>query len=114
MSRIAEHPEVFNTPEGGMDHDVGRHVRAIRHGNMFVTSKREKFYDDTTEEWDGEKGAPGLEGTRSAKKKKGLDVLGLERPGSETKTVAWEQEPSLSVEQCVSLSRLWDAICACG
>jgi NADH dehydrogenase (ubiquinone) 1 alpha subcomplex subunit 5 len=70
MSRIAEHPVVFNTPEGGADHDVGRHVRAIRHGNMFVTSKREKFYEDTTEEWDGKRGAPELEGTRSAKEKK--------------------------------------------
>jgi NADH dehydrogenase (ubiquinone) 1 alpha subcomplex subunit 5 len=50
MSRIAEHPEVFNTPEGCVDPDVGRHVRAIRHRNMFITSKREKVYDDITEE----------------------------------------------------------------
>jgi NADH dehydrogenase (ubiquinone) 1 alpha subcomplex subunit 5 len=95
MSRIAEHPVVFNTPEGGADHDVGRHVRAIRHRNMFITSKREKVYDDITE------GRARVGGHEKCEGEEGLGVLELERPGSDTKTVAWEQEPSLSVEQCV-------------
>jgi NADH dehydrogenase (ubiquinone) 1 alpha subcomplex subunit 5 len=102
---IAEHPEVFNTPAGGVDHDEGRHVKETKDGKQFVTSKIEKFVDDTIEEWDGEENlGPELEGTRTTQERKGQSVLGKERPGTDTKTVQWDPEPALTAEQCVPSS----------
>lgn len=97
---LAEHPEVFNTPEGGVDHDKGRHVRVLRDGKVFVRSKVDSEVDDTTEEWDGEENlGPELEGTRSREERKGQSVLGLKRPGADFKTVVWDEEPALTAEQ---------------
>ncbi len=97
---IKENPEVFNTPEGGVDHDEGRHLRLLRDGKMFVRTKVDDEYDDTTDEWDGEEnlGAE-LEGTRTTEERKGQSTLRLERPGSDTKTITWEEEPALTAEQ---------------
>lgn len=97
---IAEHPEVFNTPEGGVAHEGGKHLKEIKAGKSFVTTKAEPLYDDTTVEWDGENYSGGeLEGIRTLKERKGQDTIGLERPGSDTKTVAWDPEPALTIEQ---------------
>merc|ERR1712093_843728 len=38
---IKEHPEVFNTAEGSVAHDEGRHVKEVIGGAQFVTSKPE-------------------------------------------------------------------------
>ncbi|KAE9363634.1 NADH-ubiquinone oxidoreductase-like protein 299 kDa subunit [Stipitochalara longipes BDJ] len=101
---IAEHPEVFNTPEGGVDHDMGRHLKILRDGKVFVRSKVDQEVDDTTEEWDGEENlGPELEGTRSTEDRKGQSILGLKRPGEDTKTVVWEEEPPLTAEQISDL-----------
>jgi len=56
---IAEHPEVFNTPEGGVDYDMGRHLKILRDGKVFVRSKTDQEFDDMTEEWDGEENSLG-------------------------------------------------------
>jgi NADH dehydrogenase (ubiquinone) 1 alpha subcomplex subunit 5 len=97
---IAEHPEVFNTPEGDVAHEGGKHLKEIKAGKSFVTTKAEPLYDDTVVEWDGEKYSGGeLEGIRSLKERKGQDTIGAERPGSDTKTVAWDPEPALTIEQ---------------
>jgi NADH dehydrogenase (ubiquinone) 1 alpha subcomplex subunit 5 len=97
---IAEHPEVFTTPEGGVDHDGGRHLKVLRDGKVFVRSKVDKVVDDTTEEWDGEENlGPELEGTRTTEERKGQSVLGMERPGDDTKTITWDDEPALTAEQ---------------
>jgi NADH dehydrogenase (ubiquinone) 1 alpha subcomplex subunit 5 len=99
---IAEHPEVFNTPEGGVDHDMGRHLKILRDGKVFVRSKADQEFDDTTEEWDGEENlGPELEGTRSTEDRKGQSVLGMKRPGGDAKTILWEEEPALTAEQYV-------------
>jgi NADH dehydrogenase (ubiquinone) 1 alpha subcomplex subunit 5 len=107
---IAEHPEVFNTPSGGVDHDGGRHLREVMDGKAFVTTKVEKVVDDTIEEWDGEENlGPELEGTRTTAERKGQSVLGMERPGEDIKTITWDPEPSLTAEQYVYflLRREW-------
>src|SRR6266536_1216995 len=68
---LAEHPEVFSTPDGGVAHDDGQHVKAVRDGKVFVESKVEKVIDDTVEEWDGEEDlGPELEGTRTTAERK--------------------------------------------
>jgi NADH dehydrogenase (ubiquinone) 1 alpha subcomplex subunit 5 len=102
---LAEHPDVFNTPEGGVEHDEGRHVKETRAGQTFVTTKVDPEYDDTVVEWDGEKGEAELEGVRTTAERKGQRVLGKERPGIDTKTVEWEPEPALTAEQYVVTSR---------
>ena len=97
---IAENPEVFNTPAGGVDHDGGRHLKEIKDGRQFVTSRVDKVVDDTTEEWDGEENlGPELEGTRTTAERKGQRVLRTERPGEDTKTVQWDPEPALTADQ---------------
>lgn len=97
---LAEHPEVFNTPEGGVDHDGGRHIKSVADGKVFVTTKLGEEKDELLDEWDGEVNTrPELEGVRSAAERKGQATLGAKRPGSDTKTVAWEPEPPLSAEQ---------------
>ena len=101
---VADNPEVFNTPSGGVDHDGGRHLKETLDGRQFVTSKVDKVVDDTRDEWDGEENlGPELEGTRTTAERKGQSVLGKERPGDDLKTIAWDPEPLLTVEQYVHL-----------
>jgi NADH dehydrogenase (ubiquinone) 1 alpha subcomplex subunit 5 len=101
---VAEHPEVFNTPKGGVDFDSGRHLKEVKGGKTFVTSRIDKEHDDYVDEWDGEKDVgPGLEGTRSTEERKGQQILGMKRPGEDEKTVEWEPEPLLTIDQCVPL-----------
>lgn len=100
--KMEEHPDVFNTAEGEVPHDDSRHVRVERDGKAFVVTKVEKPYDDTAVEWDGEEYTGGeLEGTRSEKDRKGQGIIGLKRPGTDSKTVRWDPEPPLSIEQYV-------------
>ncbi|CZT03743.1 probable NADH-ubiquinone oxidoreductase 29.9 kDa subunit [Rhynchosporium agropyri] len=97
---IAEHPEVFNTPEGGVAHDGERHVKEEIQGKTFVTSKPEDEHDEITTEWDGERDdGPQLEGSRTQVERQSQKEWGLKRPGSDTKTVKWEPEPPLTADQ---------------
>lgn len=98
---LKEHPEVFETAEGAVAHDEGRHIKETRGGTVFVTTKPTKEYDELTVEWDGEPDSGGeLEGTRTTAERKGQAAEhGRERPGTDTKTVAWDPEPPLSAEQ---------------
>lgn len=98
--RMEEHPEVFNTKAGEVPHDESRHVRVEKDGKAFIISKVEKPYDDTAVEWDGEEYTGGeLEGVRTEKERKGQGTITAKRPGSDTKTVRWDPEPPLSIEQ---------------
>lgn len=96
---MAEHPEVFTTPEGGVSHDGGRHTKQVKNDNVFVRSKFEPEVDWSKEEWDGEQGAPELEGVRTTAERKHQKVLGMERPGEDEKQVTWEPEPPLTADQ---------------
>lgn len=99
---IAENPEVFNTPEGGVAHDSGKHLKETKGGLHFVTTREEEEVDYTREEWDGEEDSGGeLEGTRSTEDRKGQSVIFMERPGEDTKQMHWEPEPPLTAEQYV-------------
>lgn len=102
--QIAEHPEVFNTPEGGVDHDEGKQVKSIHDGRSFVTTQLQDEPDERVEEWDGEKvGAPELEGPRTTAERADQKILGMKRPGSDSKTVTWEPEPPLEANQYVNV-----------
>jgi NADH dehydrogenase (ubiquinone) 1 alpha subcomplex subunit 5 len=105
---LEEHPEVFHTPEGEVEHDGGRHVKHTKDGKTFIVSKVDVEYDDTKEEWDGEVGEEELEGTRSTEDRKGQSVLGMKRPGQDVKQITWEPEPQLTAEQYVTLCRAYD------
>lgn len=101
---IKEHPEVFNTPEGGVDHvgegGKGKMTRMEVDGKLFVGSREERPVDEIWDEWDGEADSGGeLEGTRTREDRKSLLALTKERPGSDTKTVKLDPEPMLTVEQ---------------
>ena len=97
---VAEHPEVFNTPEGEVDFDAGKHLKEIKSGKVFVTSRMDKELDDYNDEWDGEADhGPELEGTRSEAERKGQQILGLKRPGEDGKQVHWDPEPPLTADQ---------------
>ncbi|KAH8804731.1 NADH-ubiquinone oxidoreductase 29.9 kDa subunit [Xylogone sp. PMI_703] len=97
---LEEHPEVFNTPEGGVDYDKGRHLKEVLGGRSFVTTKAEEDLDETRLEWDGEPDlGPELEGVRTAEEKKSLSVLSKRRPGEDEKQIKWEPEPALTAEQ---------------
>ena len=105
---IAEHPEVFNTPEGGVAHDSGKHLKETKAGLHFVTTRVEQEVDDTREEWDGEEDSGGeLEGTRSTEDRKGQSVIFMERPGEDTKQIHWEPEPALTADQYVFFLGSW-------
>lgn len=102
-AKIAAHPEVFNTPEGGVDHEggtFGKHVKSVKQGRTFVTTKNQEEPDEREEEWDGEAvGAPVLEGPKGSAESKDLKDIGRLRPGSDQKTVTWEPEPPLEASQ---------------
>ena len=97
---IKDHPEVFNTPAGEVAHEGGKHLREIKAGLSFVTTKAEQEYEEREDEWDREKYTGGeLEGIRSAEARKDQETIGAERPGSDFKTVKWEPEPILTIDQ---------------
>ncbi|RDW92062.1 NADH-ubiquinone oxidoreductase subunit 2 [Coleophoma crateriformis] len=96
---IAENPEVFNTPAGGVDHDGGRHLKQMANGRVFVHTKIDKPYDEYSTEWDGEKAPTVLEGTRTTEERKYQSSLAAERPGDDSKTITWESEPALTAQQ---------------
>ena len=98
--QLAAHPEVFNTPKGGVKHDKGKHTRSVHDGRTFVTTQLPKQPDERVEEWDGETDeGPVLEGVRTTAERADQKLLGMERPGSDTKTVEWKLEPSLEASQ---------------
>ena len=100
---IKAHPEVFNTPVGGVDHvgeEKGKLTRTVVDGGVFVSSKEERAVDEINDEWDGEKDlGPELEGTRTSEERKSQISLAKERPGLDEKVVELEPEPKLSIEQ---------------
>lgn len=101
---VKEHPEVFNTPEGGVDfvgeNGRGKMVLSEVDGRVFVQSRNARVADEIKDEWDGEEDlGPELEGSRTREERKSLLALGKERPGSDVKEVELEPEPRLSIEQ---------------
>lgn len=106
---MKSHPEVFNTPEGGVDHISadgegmeGKEgmVRRVIGGRTFVQSEVERVLDEVSDEWDGEKDlGPELEGSRTQEERASLIMLTRERPGSDAKSVTLDPEPKLTVEQ---------------
>jgi NADH dehydrogenase (ubiquinone) 1 alpha subcomplex subunit 5 len=102
---IAEHPEVFNTPEGAVPHDANKHVKVSKGGKLFVVSQVEREVDDLKEEWDNEQDTVGFSagGMSEEDAARGIDVGDQERPGSDTKTVQLEKEPQLTADQYVDI-----------
>ncbi|MCJ1285292.1 hypothetical protein MMC26_004632 [Xylographa opegraphella] len=98
---LAEHPEVFNTPPGGVSHDNEKHVKSVHDGRSFVRSVVPPRVDDRTIEWDGEE-VP-LEQEQGSRAN--FEALAGERPGSDEKTVEWVQEPALEATQVEELER---------
>jgi NADH dehydrogenase (ubiquinone) 1 alpha subcomplex subunit 5 len=97
---IAEHPEVFNTPEGQVSHDNEKHIKKTIDGRSFVTTKADKEVDDLLDEWDGEANlGPELEGVRTAAERAEQKILAAERPGTDKKQITWEPEPPLTIQQ---------------
>ncbi|MCJ1476066.1 hypothetical protein MMC13_004731 [Lambiella insularis] len=98
-TKLEQHPEVFNTPEGGVDHDAGKHVKVVRDGRSFVRSRVQPEVDERLQEWDGEE-VPVVQepGSVSA-----LGLLAKRRPGSDEKTVEWVPEPALEARQVVDI-----------
>ncbi|KAI9821308.1 MAG: hypothetical protein M1827_004044 [Pycnora praestabilis] len=101
--QIAEHPEVFNTPTGGVDHEggsSGKHVKNVRDGRSFVTTELGDEPDERLEEWDGQTlEEPQLEGPKTTAERASQDDIGLRRPGTDRKTLHWEPEPPLDKSQ---------------
>jgi NADH dehydrogenase (ubiquinone) 1 alpha subcomplex subunit 5 len=99
---VAEHPEVFNTPEGGVDYAKGRHLKETFDGRSFVTTKIDNEPDEINDEWDGDEDLePVLEGTRTTAERKSQAALGMKRPGEDEKQIKWDPEPPLSADQYV-------------
>jgi NADH dehydrogenase (ubiquinone) 1 alpha subcomplex subunit 5 len=100
---IAEHPEVFNTPEGEVPHDENKHVKVTKGGRQFVVSKVEQAVDDLKDEWDGEEATVGFSagGMTEAEEAKDQSRHDLKRPGSDVKTVNLDPEPVLTADQYV-------------
>ena len=100
---IVEHPEVFNTPAGGVPHDESKHVKVTKLGQHFVVSEPELEVDDTREEWDSEVQTVGFSsgGMSEEDEAKDQGVMDMERPGSDTKTVELDPEPQLTADQYV-------------
>jgi len=95
--QIQEHPEVFNTPKGGVDHDGGKNVKTVHDGRAFVTTQLPQELDEREVEWDGEP----LRRDAGPGTAKEIKELGKKRPGSDTKTVEWVPEPKLEAGQYV-------------
>ena len=97
---IDEHPNEFNAPEAGAKPAGAKHIRSIRDGRHFVTTKQVQQPDERLEEWDGEViGPPELEGTRTAAERADQAALGQARPDNEGAEIKWEPEPPLEVGQ---------------
>ncbi len=96
---IAENPEVFTTPAGGVPFNKGQHLKETVGGHTFITTKIEKEVDERLQEWDGEEEVVELEGTRTTEERKSQRTLTMERPGEDDKTINWSQEPPLTAEQ---------------
>ncbi|MCJ1295076.1 hypothetical protein MMC34_006637 [Xylographa carneopallida] len=96
---LEEHPEVFNTPAGGVSHDNEKHVKIIHDGRSFVRTIVQPQVDERTQEWDGEE-VP-LEQEQGSKAD--FAALAKGRPGSDEKIVEWVQEPALEAKQVEEL-----------
>lgn len=46
---LKEHPEVFTTPEGEVDHDEGRNRKVVVGGRDFVVTRAQEERDDLLE-----------------------------------------------------------------
>ena len=102
---VAEHPEVFNTPKGGVPHDGDKHVKVTKSGRQFIVSKTGGDVDDTREEWDSEEDTVGFSngGVSEAEEATGQVAVNPKAPGSDEKTVVLEPEPQLTADQYVWL-----------
>ncbi|MCJ1318241.1 hypothetical protein MMC15_003569 [Xylographa vitiligo] len=98
---LDEHPEVFNTPKGGVSHDNEKHVKIVHGGRSFVRTVVGPQADERVQEWDGEEVPLEQEqGSRGNWK-----ALAEGRPGSDEKTVEWVQEPALEAGQVEELEK---------
>ena len=98
--QIAEHPEVFNTPEGETPHDNEKYVKSTHDGRIFVNTRQPEEGDEIDQEWDGEVGSATLEGSRVEEERRHQGkMLEMKRPGSDEKTVEWTPEPPLEAGQ---------------
>lgn len=80
-----------------MDHDGGKNVKTVHAGRAFVTTQLPRQVDEREIEWDGEP----LRRDAGPGTAKEIKELGKKRPGSDTKTVEWVQEPQLEAGQYV-------------
>ena len=97
---MAEHPEVFNTPEGGVPYKNGKYLKEVKDGKVFVKTKDPGFRDELTEEWDGEEDTSAeLEGARTTAERANQVNITKDLPLDYWKTVDLEAEPPLTVEQ---------------
>ena len=98
---VAEHPEVFNTPEGEIPHDENKHVKVTKSGRQFVVSRAEKEVDETREEWDSEEDTVGFSAGGVTEGEAAVEQVAVnpKRPGSDEKTVQLDPEPQLTADQ---------------
>lgn len=104
---IEENPNVFTTPVNGVSRDGGKHVKNVRDGKVFVTTRLEREVDDIVDEWDGERDeGPELEGSRSeAERQYALQKAFQNLPARDdpAKQVDWEPEPPLTADQIAGI-----------
>ena len=97
---IAEHPEVFTTPEGGIPYNKGQYKKEIKDGKTFVTIIDQGEWDDQNDEWDGDEDITAtLEGTRTTAERADQVEMFKDLPPQWSKTVNYEPEPPLTAEQ---------------
>ena len=98
--QIAEHPEVFNTPEGDTPHENEKYVKSTHDGRTFVKTTLPPDEDENDLEWDGDTMPATLEGSRVEDERRLQGrMLEMRRPGSDEKTVEWTPEPPLEAGQ---------------
>lgn len=97
---MAEHPEVFTTAEGGVSYNEGQYVKEVKDGKTFVRITDQGPRDELTEEWDGETDTSAeLEGARTTAERANQVNITKDLPPNYSKTVTFEPEPPLTVEQ---------------
>lgn len=90
QEKVDQHPEIFQKGRS-------RHVVGEAGGNAFIHTVDQNIDDDL--EWDGEKGAPTLEGTRSSKEGMMNARMAHQFKPDLGDPVEWEPEPPLEASQ---------------
>ena len=98
---LEEHPDAFMTPAEGLPHYGGKHVKSVRDGKVFITTRLQEEPDERLEEWDGEKiHEINVDRTKSEEQQQ-VDRVELQssRSRSDRMLVEWESEPALTADQ---------------